>query len=75
MNDDDDLRALRDLPRPDAPDHERAARAAFVSAFRDDPWHVRAARPLGRAFVPAVLAGIVGIYLSWAVNAASALMH
>jgi hypothetical protein len=72
---DEDLRALRELPRPEAPDQERHARAAFLAAFRDDPWHVRAARPLGRLAVPAVLAGIVGIYLSWAVGAASALMH
>jgi hypothetical protein len=72
---DEDLRTLRDLPRPDAPDQARAARAAFVSAFRGEPWHVRAFRPLARAAVPAVLAGIAVVYLSWAVNAASMVMH
>jgi hypothetical protein len=77
MSDEDDvlLRALRELPRADAPDGRREARTAFLAAFRDDPWHVRAARPFTRLAVPVALAGIVALYLSWAVNAASALMQ
>jgi hypothetical protein len=69
------LRALRALPTTDAPDQKREARAAFVAAFRADPWLVRAARPLSRLAVPVALAGIVVVYLGWAVDAATALVQ
>jgi len=78
------LRALRELrpaggdPHGDA--RARAARAGvqakrgFVEAFEDRPLHVRLlGGGLRRAAVPLVLAGVVGIYLSWAVSAATAL--
>jgi len=79
---DDDalLRALRELPRPamDAP-HERrtaaAARAAFANAFAPLPWHARFGATLGRAAVPAGLAAVVVLYLTWAFSAASALVR
>lgn len=75
------LRALRELPAH-APDdgplarHGREARAAFVRAFEDEPWHARLLRGgIGRAAVPLVLAGVVGIYLMWAISAAAALVQ
>jgi len=73
------LRALRELPAR-SPDRgpearlRREARAAFVRAFDDEPWHTRVLRGgVGRAAVPVVLAGVVGIYLMWAISAAAAL--
>jgi hypothetical protein len=81
---DDDvlLRALRELPplggRIDAAALKRqrtSARAAFVRAFDDEPWHTRAFGSVGRAAVPVVLASVVGLYLFWAVAAASALFR
>lgn len=70
------LRALRELPKPDtsgaAQDRaRREARAAFE----------RARSGGGRSFgfgsfaVPAVLAGVVFIYLGWAISAVNALAH
>ena len=81
--DDPLLRALRELP-PRAPHGDdvaaarrakATARAAFVRAFEDDPWHVRFFGSAGRAAVPVVLASVVGIYLTWAVAAANALFR
>lgn len=68
------LRSLRELPLPEAPDQRRAARAAFVEAF-EAPWYTRIARRAARVAVAPALACIVIVYLSWAVGAASALMH
>lgn len=71
------LRALRELPKPDvgtgaAQDRaRREARAAFE----------RAKSGGGRSFdfgsfaVPAVLAGVIFIYLGWAISAVNALAH
>lgn len=74
------LRALRALPTPamDPRDEARAryaARAAYAREFEPAPWHGRAASRLGRAVVPVALATVVGIYLTWAIGTASALMH
>jgi hypothetical protein len=70
------LRALRELPRPamDASTEDRArreARAAFVRATRGSPWYTR----FTGALVPVALATVVGIYLTWAIGAASSLFH
>jgi anti-sigma factor RsiW len=74
------LRALRELPRPemDAKVESRAkreARAAFVRAFEDVPWHSRMLGTASRAVVPVALATVVGIYLTWAIGFASSLFH
>jgi hypothetical protein len=67
------LRALRELPRPatTGPAEDRArreARAAFQRAASGD----RSFR-IGAFAVPAVLAGVVFIYLGWAFAAVNAL--
>lgn len=77
MSEEDDVlvRALRQLPAPDtsgaAQDRaRREARAAFQRAkagggsFR-----------LGSIAVPAVLAGVVFVYLGWAISTVNALAH
>jgi hypothetical protein len=67
------LRALSDLPKPDtrgaAQDRaRREARAAFQRAASGE----RSLR-LGPLAVPAVLAGVVFIYLGWAIATVNAL--
>ncbi len=80
MSDEDILlRALRELPHPEADDAEadrarRAARAAFVRAAEGEPWHARIPG-LGRFAVPAVLAAVVFVYLGWAISTVNALAH
>jgi hypothetical protein len=74
------LRALRELPRPSMDEpiearQRRAARAAFARAFEDEPWHTRLFGSAGRAVVPVVLASVIGVYLTWAITTASALVH
>ena len=69
------LRALRDLPKPvptgAAQDRaRREARAAFQRAATGD----RSIR-VGAFAVPAVLAGVVVIYLGWAISTVNALAH
>ncbi len=62
--------ALRALPRhapPPGPPAE--ARAAFLQGASHETWSAR----LTRIAVPAVLASVVGLYLSWAFAAAIAL--
>ena len=75
MSEDEDvlIRALRELPKPDttgaAQDRaRREARAAFQRAASGD----RSFR-IGAFAVPAVLAGVVFIYLGWAIAAVNAL--
>lgn len=73
------LRALRELPRPatdgaEADRAHRAARAAFVRAAEGEPWHARLPG-IGRFAVPAVLAGVVFVYLGWAISTVNALAH
>ncbi len=75
-SDDALLRALRELPRPEldraADDRvRRNARAAFTRAFDGSPWHARLFGTAARAAVPVALAGIVGVYLTWAIATAS----
>ena len=70
------LRALRELPRPDTggADQDRArreARAAFERAAAGDHRSFR----IGAFAVPAVLAGVVFVYLGWAIATVNALAH
>jgi hypothetical protein len=55
----------------------RSARAAFARAAGDAsaPPHVRLAHALARAAMPVLLAGVVGVYLTWAITTASALVR
>lgn len=77
------LAALRALPsRAMDGDAEarlrRQARAAYVRSFDSSSrsmWHSSAASLLGRAAVPVFLAGIVGLYMTWAIATATALVH
>jgi hypothetical protein len=74
------LAALRELP-PLAVDGsaearlQRQARASYVRAFEGSPWHSSATSIVGRAAVPVLLAGVVGLYMTWAFAAAVALVH
>jgi hypothetical protein len=67
----DDLRALGELPRTS--EEERAAKALGRKA-RDAYMHAAKGHALSdrarRTAMPIVLAGIVGVYLTWAVSAA-----
>lgn len=72
------LAALRELPAhaPTASADvrlQREARAAFDRTFADAARPFPAAALLTRAAVPIFLAGIVGIYMTWAISAATAL--
>ena len=72
------IRGLRELPlhAPSPRSHEQvaaSARAAFVRAFDDSPWYVKAFASAAHATVPVVLASVVGLYLFWAFAAAIAL--
>jgi len=77
------LRALRELVPVVVDDGaatrlQREARSAFVRAHRGDDatWHGRLlGGGVGRAFVPIALAGVVCIYLTWAIGAATALVN
>lgn len=61
---------------PDAERRRRAARAAYVRAFEREPWHARLARGRAREIaVPVVLAAVVVLYMSWAIDAATKLMQ
>ena len=78
--DDPLLAALRQLPsRPMDGDHEsrlqRQARAAYARSFEGSAWHSPFAGFVGKAAVPVFLAGIVGLYMTWAIAAATALVH
>jgi hypothetical protein len=74
------LASLRELP-PLAIDAsldkrlQREARAVYVRSFEDTPWYGTAFRKVGRAAVPVFLAGIVGLYMTWAIATATALVH
>lgn len=82
-NDDRDdplLSALRHLPPramggPAESRLQHQARAAYVRRFEGSPWHSSASSVLGRIAVPVFLAGIVGLYMTWAIAAATALVH
>jgi hypothetical protein len=72
-------RELRDLPARDT-DREtaervrRAAVDAFVEAHavRGRPWRAAVTRT-ARALTPLIVAGTVGVYLTWAITTANAL--
>jgi hypothetical protein len=53
----------------------RSARAAYVRRFEGSAWQTSAAGLFGKAAVPVFLAGIVGLYMTWAIAAATALVH
>jgi len=80
------LTALRQLPsraghEPDDPHAhaqarlQREARAAYVRSFEGSSWYGAGAGTVGRIAVPVFLATIVGLYMTWAVAAATALVH
>jgi hypothetical protein len=77
------LAALRQLPsyaaegaRAGEDDRlRRQARAAYVRRFEGSAWQSSAAGFFGKAAVPVFLAGIVGLYMTWAIAAATALVH
>lgn len=70
----DPLEALRALPvHAPPPGADRAARAAFTESSA--PWQLRTFFGVTRALVPVALAGVVGVYLSWAFAAALALQN
>ena len=78
--DDPLLAALRQLPScATAGDHEsrlrRQARATYARSFEGSFWRSPVAGFLGKAAVPVFLAGIVGLYMTWAIGAATALVH
>jgi hypothetical protein len=74
------LAALRQLP-PHTPDAaqdtrlQREARAAYVRTFEGSTWHGSAGGKVGRFAMPVFLAGIVGLYMTWAIAAATAIVH
>jgi hypothetical protein len=69
------LRALRGLPRPDTTGaaQDRARREARA-AFQRTKSGAGAVRLTSFA-VPAVLAGVVVVYLGWAISTVNALAH
>lgn len=74
------LAALRALPARTTSSSadtrlQRQARAAYVRSFEGSTWHDAATGVVGRAAVPVFLAGVVGIYMMWAIAAATALVH
>ena len=54
---------------------QRQARAAFTRRFEGSGWDSPLAGFVGKAAVPVFLAGIVGLYMTWAFAAATALVH
>lgn len=74
------LAALRHLPARamdgDADARlQRQARAVYARGFEESSWHSSASGRLGRFAVPVFLAGVVGLYMTWAIGAATALVH
>jgi hypothetical protein len=75
---DDLLARLKDLPPHDvdaatAARQRRRALAVFAPASTMARFGVRAEEAWSRVLLPLALAGIVAMYLSWAVDAANAL--
>jgi hypothetical protein len=73
------LAALRQLPTRTVTSSaearlRREARASYVRRFEGSAWHSSATNVVSRFAVPAFLAGIVGIYMSWAMTAAATLL-
>lgn len=74
------LGALRHLPRAVMDERvngrvQRTAQAAFVRQAEGGAWSVSAAGLVGRVALPAFLACIVGLYMTWAIAAATAIVH
>lgn len=79
-NEDPLLGALRHLPAPEMDDRvegrvHRTAQAAFVRHTEGGAWPFGAAGLVGRVALPAFLACIVGLYMTWAFAAATAIVH
>lgn len=53
----------------------RQARAAYLRSFESSPCSSSAASLFGRIAVPVFLAGVVGLYMTWAIAAATALVR
>jgi hypothetical protein len=73
------LAALRQLPARTAASSTEArlrerARVNYTRQFEGSPWHSPVTSLVGRVAVPAFLAGVVGIYMSWAMTAAATLL-
>lgn len=74
------LAALRHLPArtmegPAEARLQRQARAAYLRGFEGSSWSASASGIIGRVAVPVFLAGVVGLYMTWAIAAATALVH
>ncbi len=54
---------------------QRQARASYVRSFERTTWASSAVGIVGRAAVPVLLAGVVGVYLTWAIATAAALVQ
>jgi hypothetical protein len=73
------LAALRQLPvapldGPQDVRRQREARAAYLRSFEGSSWHGSTGR-VSRLVMPVFLAGIVGLYMTWAIAAATAIVH
>lgn len=73
------LAALRELPVRTMDSGvearlERQARATYLRGFEGSAWSSASGR-VGRFAVPVFLAGVVGVYMTWAIAAATALVH
>ena len=78
--DDPLLAALRQLPSRAMTGSaetrlQREARAAYVRSFTGSTWDGVTRGLVGRAAMPVFLATVVGIYMMWAIRAASAIVH
>ena len=74
------LAALRHLPSHVIDDRtearqQRTAHAAFVRHAQGGAWSWSAAGLVGKVALPAFLACIVGLYMTWAIAAATAIVH
>lgn len=74
------LAALRELPprhmEPQAETRlQRQASAVYMQGFEGSSWSSSAARRFGRFAVPVFLAGVVGLYMTWAIAAATSLVQ
>lgn len=75
------LSALRALPTTASDDEpaearrKREARLAYQRSFEPTAFQGAALGLASRAAVPVFLAGVVALYMSWAIAAATALVH
>lgn len=74
------LAALRGLPPRDMNAQaetrlQRQARAVYMQEFETSSWSGTATRTFGRVAVPVFLACVVGLYMTWAIAAATSLVQ